>query len=459
MIRWHLYRRSDGPPLGRVWSRWISVGPELELPSRSSLLVVGPTQVGKTSGIVVPALLRWSGPVVVTSVKRDVLDVTGRWRSSQGRVVVLDPSSDEGLTWDPLEGVSTLRQALALARDLVITSRERSSSESDFWNSLAVKVLAAVMVATLQRGGSIFDVVATIEQRDFFALRSTELNSDVDRILSSAERMEPRTLDSVCSTIDAMLLPWQIRQPLARVTTLLDGNNTLYLCAPRTDHRHYEGLFRGVVRTLLDEQQRRAHGEAPPRLLVLLDEAASIAPLDDLDQLAATVSGMNVTLLTVFQDFAQIRTRWGERAATIVNNHTTRVVMAGLVDASLAEFLPPALRPSAESPHEASEEIRQLPKNVGVLISGQFPRTLVRFRPWFRQRLLRTRSGAPDVTTMQGWSTTTPPNLAGPPIPAPSLTAFATRTPFTSPPADTGSSLDTPMHWPSCDTKGPPRTP
>lgn len=459
MMLWTLRRRGDGPPLGRRWHRWFSLGPELELPPRSSLLVVGPTQVGKTSGVVVPALLRWRGPVIVTSVKRDVLDVTGPWREQQGRVVVLDPASDEGLTWDPLEGVTTLRHALALARDLVLSSKERSSSESEFWNSLAVKLLAAVMVATVQRGGSIFDVVATIEQRDFFALRVAGLPDEVDRVVAAAERMEPRTLDAVCSTIDAMLLPWQIEQPLARVTSLLDGNHTLYLCAPTADHRHYEGLFRGVVRTVLDEQQRRAHGASPPRLLVLLDEAASIAPLEDLDQLAATVSGMNVTLLTIFQDFAQIRARWGDRAATIVNNHTTRVVMAGLVDASLGEFLPPALNPDAATPHHASEEIRTLPKNVGVLISGQLPRTLVRFRPWFRQRGLRVRSGPAKVTTMQGWSTTTPPNPVGPPTPAPSLIASATRIPSTTPPVVTGWSLATPTPSPSFDTEVPRRTP
>ena len=46
--------------------------------------------------------------------------------------------------------------------------------------------------------------------------------------------------------------------------------------------------------------------------------------------MAATVSGLDVTLVTVVQDFSQLAARWGPRAATIVNNHSARVVLAGL---------------------------------------------------------------------------------------------------------------------------------
>ncbi len=37
-----------------------------------SVLVVGPTQSGKTSGLAIPAILEWAGPVVATSVKADL---------------------------------------------------------------------------------------------------------------------------------------------------------------------------------------------------------------------------------------------------------------------------------------------------------------------------------------------------------------------------------------------------
>jgi hypothetical protein len=65
-------------------------------------------------------LLRWSDALVVTSVKNDVIATTKEWRGSLGDVQVLEPGRDGGLTWIPLEGVRTLRHALA--------SRETSRS-------------------------------------------------------------------------------------------------------------------------------------------------------------------------------------------------------------------------------------------------------------------------------------------------------------------------------------------
>ena len=109
---------NDRPSLGRRTFHGVSYGPRVRLAPRSSLLIVGPTQVGKTSSLVIPALLRWSDALVVTSVKNDVITTTRDWRATLGDVQVLEPGRDGGLTWNPLEGVRTFRHALRVARDL-----------------------------------------------------------------------------------------------------------------------------------------------------------------------------------------------------------------------------------------------------------------------------------------------------------------------------------------------------
>src|SRR5476649_1766762 len=103
---------NDRPSLGRRTFHGVGYGPRVSLAARSSLLIVGPTQVGKTSSLVIPALLRWRDALVVTSVKNDVITTTKDWRSTLGAVQVLQPGRDDGLTWNPLEGVTTLRHAL-----------------------------------------------------------------------------------------------------------------------------------------------------------------------------------------------------------------------------------------------------------------------------------------------------------------------------------------------------------
>ena len=69
-----------------------------------------------------------------------------------------------------------------------------------------------------------------------------------------------------------------------------------------------------------------------PPLLVVLDEAANIAPLAELDGLAATCAAHGVQLVTVWQDLAQIAARYGARSATVVNNHRAKLFLAGIAD-------------------------------------------------------------------------------------------------------------------------------
>jgi len=206
----------------------------------------------------------------------------------------------------------------------------------------------------------------------------------VQRVIDGFVSMEPKTCDGVIATALAVLEPWTLPQPLGDVRHVLRNDGTVYLCAPRLDHRRYESLFRGAIRSLVDEQERRArNGRAAP-LLLILDEAASIAPLSDLDQMAATLSGSSVTLVSVFQDAAQLLHRWNSAARTLVNNHVYRIVFHGTVDASVCELLP-ELVPDVS----AVSSLRQQRPGSARLLALNVPPMTIRARPWFRSSLRR----------------------------------------------------------------------
>jgi type IV secretion system protein VirD4 len=377
--------------LGRRTLKGVALGPRVRLGERSSLLIVGPTQVGKTSSLVVPAILSWSDALVVTSVKSDVVEVTRKWRGALGAVQVLEPGRDDGLTWDPLERIESLRHALRVAHEL--TSRASPHADSEFWNALATKLVAALFVLARQSRRSIFDVARVLDTRSFdeWLARPVEAADLLRGFLDH----DAKTVDGVITTAETMLLAWRFAQPLARVRDVVHGANTLYLVSPRGEQRHYEPLFRGALRAVLEEQQRLVDAGRARRLLLVLDEAATVAPLEDLDELAATLVGLSVTLVTVVQDFAQLNARWGKRAATIVNNHTTRLVLGGLADPAVATFLPEAAG-SDEAP------LRRLSPGMGLVVSRSAPVALVRLVPWWRQRHLRHR-GRGDLATIRWW--------------------------------------------------------
>lgn len=377
---------SDRPILGRRLWHGVALGRPIRLLDRGSLLVVGPTQTGKTTSLVIPALLSWTGSAVVTSVKSDVIDATSRWRTSLGRVQILEPGIDQGLTWNPMEGIKSLRQALRVARDL--TSGTSARGDLEFWNSLASKLVASLLMLAVEHSRDIFDVAEVIDDRSFDGWPLSGSKSAARELLEAFLEHDAKTLDGVVTTAETMLLPWRFRQPLAQIRPIVWGANTLFLCSPRGEQTHYEPLFRGALRMILEEQQTRATENVQVPLLMILDEAATVASLEELDQMAATVSGLDVTLVTVVQDFAQLSSRWGARAQTIVNNHSTRVIMSGLADPTVSKFLPELV-----TVKDGVEEnpIRQRPPGTAVVVAGRMAAFDVRLRPWWRERGIRHR--------------------------------------------------------------------
>ena len=102
-VRGHREPGADADPLGSVRAaaaRWgggvylgvlSSGGPRFARGERAVLLL-GPPRSGKTSGVIIPALLAHTGPVVSTSTKPDVWRATRGVRSRDGRVWVFDPT-------------------------------------------------------------------------------------------------------------------------------------------------------------------------------------------------------------------------------------------------------------------------------------------------------------------------------------------------------------------------------
>jgi type IV secretion system protein VirD4 len=199
---------------------------------------------------------------------------------------------------------------------------------------------------------------------------------------------------------------------------LLLGSNTLYLCAPAHDQRRLRAVFCALVKQVFEaafERSAKTGGPLDPPLLVVLDEAANIAPLNELDGLAATCAGHGVQLVTVWQDLSQITARYGERGATVVNNHRAKIFLSGTSDPRTLdhashlvgeeELLVPSItkdhsgaRTVTTSPVRrallAPEALRRLAPTTGVLVYGSLPPARLCLRPWFDDPCLAGRGGS-----------------------------------------------------------------
>lgn len=409
--------------LGRAHGRLVAAEP------RQSAIVLAPTQSLKTTGLAIPALLEWNGPVLATSVKTDLLHDTLARRRALGDVLLYDPTASTGLPgvgWSPLGGCQTWHGAQQTAAWLCAAAQAGRSAlaDADFWYAAATKLLAPVLFAAARSGAAMADVVRWVDAQERDEVRDALVDAGVEEALIAAEatwRRDERQRSSIYTTTETVLAAYAdpgvlASADLAELTPdrLLDGgSHTVYLCAPAHEQQRLRPLFATLVQQILAAVYERASMTGrplDPPLLVVLDEAANIAPIRDLDTLASTAAGQGIQLLSVFQDLAQMRERWGERALTILNNHRAKIVGAGTSDPETLEYVSRVLgdeeirqvsATAGQEGHASTTEsttfrslapphlLRQAESGSGVLIYGNLPPARLALRPWFRDRALR----------------------------------------------------------------------
>ncbi|MDA0168421.1 type IV secretory system conjugative DNA transfer family protein [Solirubrobacter taibaiensis] len=392
-----------------------------------STLVVGPTQTGKTTGLAIPAILEWQGPVLATSVKTDLLRDTIETRQRCGRVQLFDPAGSTGLEsdgWTPLVDCYTWAGARKTAAWLAegASVSKKGLSDADFWYSTAAKLLAPMLFAAATSGRSIGDVVTWLDTQEEPEIEDA-LNyagiAEASHAFAASIGRDIRQRSSVYATAEAILeayadpgVAMRAQAADVRPDELLDGgSNTLYLSATVRDQRRLRPVFVALLESVIEEAYKRSAATGKPLdppLLVVLDEAANIAPLPDLDVIASTAAGHGVQLVTVLQDLAQAHERWGrDRADTIVNNHRARVVGGGIADERTLDYVSRLLgetevqqQSSTSAEHgrhsttvsstyralAPANTLREAGQGSALLLYGSLPPAWISFRPWFLER-------------------------------------------------------------------------
>jgi type IV secretion system protein VirD4 len=426
--------KADPPPAGRLLlgllpgvARTSGIAAE----TAQSVVVVGPTQSGKTTSLAVPAILGWRGPVVAASVKSDLLRDTRVARARRGQVWCIDPTGSTGATadgWSPLTVCVQWGEACRVAADLCDAAKaDGTTADGDFWYATAAKLLAPLFLAAALDRRPMADVVRWVDTQEVGEVAGILESLAAPEALDAARATwcrDERTRSSVYTTAETVLAPFAQApsgpSPGAPFEPrgLLGGSHTLYLCAPAHDQRRLRGYFTALTQQVLAHafaSATRSGRPLDPPLLVVLDEAAHIAPLPELDTLAATCASHGIQIVTVWQDLAQVRGRYGARAATVLNNHRAKLFLPGIADPDTLEYASrligdeevshpsvtrdPAGRRSTTSttgPRRLlpPEELRCLPRGRAVLVYGTLPPARLQLRPWWG-RAKRLNSGRP----------------------------------------------------------------
>jgi type IV secretion system protein VirD4 len=413
-------------------------GSLLAAEERQSVIVVAPSQSGKTTGLAIPALLEWRGPVLATSIKSDLLVDSITRRQALGEVMVFDPAQVTGTVRTratPLQSCGSWRGAMRVAHWLAASARSGSGGlrDSEFWYSTAEKLLAPLLFAAESGGETMESVVRWLDlgpeasDTEVSELLEASGSSEALRAWQASQNREERQRSSVFTTAEIILAAFADPRVIEETSgadytpaRLLDGGmNTLYLCAPSHEQERLRTLFATMISELLAlvyESAAATGRPIDPPLLLVLDEAANIAPIPNLDEVASSGAGQGVQLLSVFQDLAQVKARYGDRAETIVNNHRAKLFGAGISDPATLGYVNQVVGAGEfdQQTHSSGERsnttstktyrdlvppplLRGADPGSALLVYGHLPPAMIRLRPWYEEKALEHPLGSPPL--------------------------------------------------------------
>jgi type IV secretion system protein VirD4 len=416
--------------LGRVNGRLVAAE------ALQSVIALGPTQSQKTSGLAIPAVLEWDGPVLAACVKPDLIRSTIGRRWEKGEVFLYDPAGSTGMeanTWSPLPRCETWEGAYRMGLSLVNASRLGGgrADREEAVPGATTNLLAAMLLAAAISDRSMADVLRWGQRQDrgeiTAAINVANEPAAMDAfesIWSLAEQRRSQVYSQVLGVIAAYTDPTVKEASVGTRFTaerLLDGlANTAYVSLPAHEQRRLGPLTVALVQDVIElafERSRNRGAPIDPALLVVLDDAANSAALPQLDMYAASAAGHGVQLVTGFRHLSQMRARYDDRAEAVFANHRAKVILSGVTDGETLTLLshllgdetirhlatPAALSKAAKDRGDAeaaraarsrggaspAEALGWISPGHGVLIYGHLPPAAITLRPWFRDRQLQ----------------------------------------------------------------------
>jgi type IV secretion system protein VirD4 len=393
---------------------WRLAGPE------GAVLILGPPRSGKTSGVLIPAVLAHTGPVVSASTKPDVLRATIAARSRVGRVWQFDPTGShrsdgaESLRWSPVPAARSWDGALMMARAIVSGAGVGAgTTDGTHWSKRATALFAGLLHAAAIDHRNVDSVVDWVLRHEIdepgAILESTgaKLACGVLTGLANTEARERSSIFSAAAdALDAYTSQGALNaaaDPNFDADRFVRSGDTIYVHATGEHQALAAPLVCGV---LADVRRATYHAHRTTglgsRVLLALDEVANIAPIAELPQIVSEGGGQGLTLIAALQDLSQARARWGAAADGFLTLFASKLILPGIADTKTLEAVSVAL----------GEYDRQLVSttNQGSRLSGQASRTI----STQRQRVLP----AGDVANIPTGPTTESSGTSGPSGPA-----------------------------------------
>ena len=339
-----------------------------------NVLIVGGSGSGKTRFWLKPNLLQCTSKTyptsfVVTDPKGDIVVSCGHALQKNGYQIKILNSLNfkKSMHYNPFAYIHSEKDILKLVTTLIANTKGEGKAGDDFW------VKAETLLYTALIGYIHYE--APVEEQNFSTLiefiNAMEVREDdedfknpVDLMFEELKKRKPdhfavrqyakfklsagKTAKSILISCGARLAPFDI-QELRELTaydelqldTLGDRKTALFIIMSDTDDTFnflISMCYTQLFNLLCEKADDEFGGKLPIHVRCLIDEAANIGQIPNLEKLVATIRSREISACLVLQAQSQLKALYKDNADTIIGNMDSRLFLGGSEPTTLKEL-------------------------------------------------------------------------------------------------------------------------
>ena len=339
-----------------------------------NVLVVGGSGSGKTRFFIKPNMLQCTSkdyPVsfVVTDPKGTLLPEIGHAMEANGYRLKFFNSINfnKSMHYNPFAYIHSEKDVLKLVTTLIANTKGEGKGGDEFWEK-AEKLLYTALIGYIwkeapeeeQNFSTLLEFINAMEVRE----DDEEFKNPVDLMFDELAEREPghfavrqyakyklaagKTAKSILVSCGARLAPFDIAE-LREITaydeleldTLGDEKTALFLIMSDTDATFnflISMIYTQLFNLLCEKADDVYGGRLPVHVRCLVDEAANIGQIPNLEKLVATIRSREISACLVLQAKSQLKAIYKDNADTIIGNMDSQIFLGGSEQTTLKDL-------------------------------------------------------------------------------------------------------------------------
>lgn len=334
-----------------------------------NVLIIGGSGSGKTRFWLKPNLLQMHSSYVVTDPKGSIVIECGNALLKHGYDIKIFNTINfkKSMHYNPFAYIHSEKDILKLVTTLIANTKGDGKAGDEFWTK-AETLLYCALIGYIhyeapveeQNFSTLIEFLNAMEVRE----DDEEFQNPVDLMFEALEKKKPnhfavrqykkyklaagKTAKSILISCGARLAPFDIQEVRdvtaydeLQLDTLGDKKTALFLIMSDTDPTFaflISMIYSQLFNLLCEKADDVYGGRLPVHVRCLIDEAANIGQIPNLEKLVATIRSREISACLVLQAQSQLKAIYKDNADTIIGNMDSRVFLGGSEPTTLKEL-------------------------------------------------------------------------------------------------------------------------